>query len=62
MKWTTNILKSDVIDTVTRLAWRWPDKRFVVDRPKATSSETTEDLERLGIVGVYEMGPDDENT
>jgi hypothetical protein len=60
MKWMTNILKSDVLNTMTNLANSRPNRRFMVDRPKAISSETTEDLERMGIVGVYEVVPETE--
>lgn len=55
MRWMTNIHESWVDSTITGLVKSFPKRRFRTDRPKANPSHTTEDLERMKIVGVYEV-------
>ena len=63
MKWLSNTYKEEVVDVP--IGWaglkqqaRWLHKPHVIGRPQATSAYTVEELETMGMVGVYE---EDEN-
>lgn len=55
MKWLTNTTKSQVNQTFRELCKGHQGRRLVTGRPKAATTESTASLERLGLVGIYEV-------
>jgi len=54
MKWITNCMKDEADDYIRDLQLGQKGRRLFQYKPKATAYYSSEDLRRMGVVGVYE--------